>query len=857
MSIIARAHRTIADINDGRSITAVDVEYYLSTSSSSLSGGAWSTTAPAWVSGKFMWSRVKTTYSTDDPTYSNAACITGADGSTGSTGTGVSSITEEFYLSTSKTAQSGGSWVTTPPTWSAGKYMWTRSKIVYTNPSSTVYTTPVCDTGWEAANEIEIGGRNYAPNSAWISDTEGWVVATNAARDPNTLANGAVSIKSQQTGLVADTYRGAYMHTDALMPVSIGDVLTASILVRVDDYTTFEGSQLAVFIVVRDSAKVSYAQSTVYTTLYPVIGDDGKWKKISSTITITGETSAYAQLAFWVRRNGTAWFACPKLERGSKATDWTQSPDEVRLGSSITLTPISAIIKTPEFRIEIPNAEEGDMKLWVNSEGAFFPKASSPTLATRRAGGVYKISVGDGDYDTLADAFDDIKGTVLDSDIVLKLGANDPGGVLRGVRGGRRVIITSGNLIERYAISTYGATLESYGSSGYKVIATTAGTYRNVFVMVGRVGDMGLAGKELSIGVGNITNSGGTGVLAVLRLYAPDRVTIKADITSVYASNTSRTGIIPADANDDDVVMLGLSVSRETSCAAGAYILYDYLKVELGNTMFNWPTAKYNVSNLEVVGCDEVDVARINLPNGAKIRNSNAILSRSEIYNTLFVTLARLRMNDNKGTCTQAVKADTSNVYVTGPAPGGTYDGSVVDTTTATISGSGSAPTTVVKALNAILTGSYVSSGWIADQIIRQGYTTSRGRHYGTMWFDMSQIPTGATVTEMKLTVRRNSTFGVGGNVTIKAYGTADTSKSGSPAPLTGPYTLGTIGKPQTKTFVLPTALRDALAAGTAKGIVFYADDKTPISGESYSANFAGFEGTDATKPVLTVTYTV
>lgn len=141
-------------------IASVDVEYYLSTSATSLSGGSWVTTAPTWVNGKYMWSRTKITNGAGTVTYkpsSNGTCIAGAKGdtgATGATGTGISSITEEYYLSTSKTSQTGGSWTTTPPTWSSGKYIWTRSKIVYTNPSSTVYTTPICDSSWEAANDV-------------------------------------------------------------------------------------------------------------------------------------------------------------------------------------------------------------------------------------------------------------------------------------------------------------------------------------------------------------------------------------------------------------------------------------------------------------------------------------------------------------------------------------------------------------------------------------------------------------------------------------------------------------------------------------------------------------------------------
>lgn len=142
----------------GNGVSTVDVYYYLSTSSSELSGGSWSTTAPTWSNGKYMWSKTKTTYTNGSSKESKPVCITGAKGSTGSTGatgTGVDSITEEYYLSTSKTTQSGGSWVTTPPAWVSGKYIWTRSKIVYKNPASTVYTTPVCSSEWEAANAVD------------------------------------------------------------------------------------------------------------------------------------------------------------------------------------------------------------------------------------------------------------------------------------------------------------------------------------------------------------------------------------------------------------------------------------------------------------------------------------------------------------------------------------------------------------------------------------------------------------------------------------------------------------------------------------------------------------------------------
>lgn len=68
------------------SIASVDVEYYLSTSATALSGGSWSTAAPTWVNGKYMWSRTVTVDGAGNKTYSpnqNGVCIAGAKGETG------------------------------------------------------------------------------------------------------------------------------------------------------------------------------------------------------------------------------------------------------------------------------------------------------------------------------------------------------------------------------------------------------------------------------------------------------------------------------------------------------------------------------------------------------------------------------------------------------------------------------------------------------------------------------------------------------------------------------------------------------------------------------------------------------
>lgn len=173
------------------SIVKVDVEYYLSTSATSLAGGSWSTTAPTWVNGKYMWSRTVTIDGAGNKTYSpsqNGVCIAGAKGSTGATGAtgaagkGVSSIVEQYYKSTSATSLAGGSWSTTYPGWENGKYIWTRSLITYTDNTTTT-TSAVCVTGAKgntgatgkgvkstAVTYLVSTSGTTAPTGTWLTD---------------------------------------------------------------------------------------------------------------------------------------------------------------------------------------------------------------------------------------------------------------------------------------------------------------------------------------------------------------------------------------------------------------------------------------------------------------------------------------------------------------------------------------------------------------------------------------------------------------------------------------------------------------------------------------------------------------
>ncbi|HAU84743.1 MAG TPA: hypothetical protein DCW90_04360 [Lachnospiraceae bacterium] len=133
---LSKANEAVSAVN--ASVASIVIEYYVSTSSAQLSGGSWSPNKPTWTAGSYIWSRTKTTTKSGTETYSEPACITGAQGVKG---VGISKIVPEYGTSTSNTV-APTNWSTTEPEYKSGYHIWTRSHIYYDNNTNTT-STPV------------------------------------------------------------------------------------------------------------------------------------------------------------------------------------------------------------------------------------------------------------------------------------------------------------------------------------------------------------------------------------------------------------------------------------------------------------------------------------------------------------------------------------------------------------------------------------------------------------------------------------------------------------------------------------------------------------------------------------------
>ena len=180
-------------------IQGVDVEYALGGSQTTPPESGWSTTAPKWQENMYMWQRT-VTYTSDGASYSDPTCIQGAagkdgvDGAKGDAGIGVKAVVEQYYLSTSNTTQSDGSWGADQPEWSEGKYLWTRSQVTWTDNTVTT-TAPVLAKAINKANETanEAANKVEKINYYFWTDNSGAHVTTqpnDATTGPNILIDG-------------------------------------------------------------------------------------------------------------------------------------------------------------------------------------------------------------------------------------------------------------------------------------------------------------------------------------------------------------------------------------------------------------------------------------------------------------------------------------------------------------------------------------------------------------------------------------------------------------------------------------------------------------------------------------------
>lgn len=300
---------------DGNSITIKNttVTYQVSLSGVSVPSGEWSESTPTVPQGQYLWTKTFVEYSDGTVTVSYSVSRNGVNGTNGTNGKdgqngkGVSSIIVQYYVSSSKVSPTGGQWSTQTPQWTSGKYLWLRYRIEYVNPSSVEFTTPMCDSTWEAVNRIQVGGVNLINGTSTKERVLGGYPSSGETEGVNYVANSILLKDSYVVSFDAkSTHPGDVIVCKLYNPNNITYVETSQ------GYTNSARNDGYAEITLSDK----YERYWIKYTQQP--NTDTKPKTCMIGTRVSGRGSGTVSIKETV-----------KLEAGTKNTDYTASPSDL------------------------------------------------------------------------------------------------------------------------------------------------------------------------------------------------------------------------------------------------------------------------------------------------------------------------------------------------------------------------------------------------------------------------------------------------------------------------------------------------------------------------------------------------
>ena len=347
-------------------VNNVDIMYYHSTSSTTLTGGSWSTEAPTWSNTKYVWTKTVTTLTDGSRLESNPVCVTGAKGATGAGAKSVRIVSSSQVFKSSDggltyspsniklttvlqnatfanwkySVDAGVNWLSVVSgqdglTISSNNLTVSKDSPLFEGTSGVVFrvnttTSSIYDTitisKIKDVDDMQIGITNLYKNTKYISK-EQWVNIS--SWDTTELYDGYTVIK--RTGV----WRGIYQSNIEMVPY---EKYTLSAFVKGDGVATIEAYA-------SDATIYSYNNFT-HRQIAPT-----EWTRVSFTFDCEYNSTGGAKPRFENSVDGaTLQLYGIKFEKGSIATDWSPNPDDLENSYTVLLTNEAQVIPTDENR---------------------------------------------------------------------------------------------------------------------------------------------------------------------------------------------------------------------------------------------------------------------------------------------------------------------------------------------------------------------------------------------------------------------------------------------------------------------------------------------------------------------------
>ena len=192
----------------------------------------------------------------------------GDPGPAGDTGKGIESEITEYYLSTSSTEPTGGTWSEQMPEWESGKYIWKRNRITWSDGTVT-YTDPVLDTALNHANEAADYATEKAEEAATAAgnaQTSATIAQENAQLSAEAAADAQESASTANTN-AADAINKANAAQDAADEANAQvTIINGEISSIKSDQTAIRNEMAAEIETVTTTAEATYAKKTDVST---------------------------------------------------------------------------------------------------------------------------------------------------------------------------------------------------------------------------------------------------------------------------------------------------------------------------------------------------------------------------------------------------------------------------------------------------------------------------------------------------------------------------------------------------------------------------------------------------------------
>lgn len=282
-------------------------------------------------------------------------------------------------------------------------------------------------TDWTAAPEDSIGGTNllYCSNDMGASGNHGFWTDSSGADNKGVgewQADGSVLVTNNNSN---------FRFGQSGITVTDGDVLTISA-----EYKDVSGDPPHQFqVTIYDSSGNQYYN---YANVGAKTNIGGGWVRSSYTFAVP---YGGASMNAWFR-SGTDYtlythsyyIRRAKLERGSVASDWSQNPEEVRIGSAIILDERHTEIKTPYLDIDVTGTN-GDTHIDENGLATgtgTFDHVNCPELVPSVPGQTFTVTTSSG----LQEVFDKLGGSVVNGNVTIDIQVDQYGTfMLRGLHG--------------------------------------------------------------------------------------------------------------------------------------------------------------------------------------------------------------------------------------------------------------------------------------------------------------------------------------------------------------------------------------------------------------------------------------